>query len=89
MQGPITEPEMRRTIRVVAVLEYIGSPEARLSIEQQVAPNILFTYVSDVTDTSTQLIRVELDFNPRWEAILTREENGYVGLDFAYKRRFK
>jgi translocation and assembly module TamB len=66
-----------------------GSPEARLSIEQQVAPNILFTYVSDVTDTSTQLIRVELDFNPRWGAILTREENGYVGLDFAYKRRFK
>ncbi|HWE49087.1 MAG TPA: translocation/assembly module TamB domain-containing protein [Bryobacteraceae bacterium] len=66
-----------------------GSPEARLSIEQQVAPNILFTYVSDLTDTSTQLIRVELDFNPRWGAILTREENGYVGLDFAYKRRFK
>ncbi len=68
---------------------FTGNTGARLSIEQQVAPNILFTYVSDVTDTSTQLIRVELSFNPRWGAILTREENGYVGLDFAYKRRFK
>ena len=66
-----------------------GSPETRLSIEQQVAPNILFTYDASVADTSTQLIRVELDFNPRWAAILTREENGYVALDFAYKRRFK
>jgi translocation and assembly module TamB len=66
-----------------------GSPETRLSIEQQVAPNILFTYDASVADASTQLIRVELDFNPRWAAILTREENGYVALDFAYKRRFK
>ena len=66
-----------------------GSAETRLSIEQQVAPNILFTYDSDVADASTQLIRVELDFSPRWEAILTREENGYVDLIFAYRRRFK
>ena len=66
-----------------------GNPETRLSIEQQVTPNILFTYDSDVADASTQLIRVELDFSPRWGAILTREQNGYVALDFAYKRRFK
>jgi translocation and assembly module TamB len=66
-----------------------GSPEARLTIEQQITPNILFTYVSDVANTSTQLIRVEWDFNRRWGAILTREENGFVGLDFAFKKRFK
>ena len=66
-----------------------GSPETRLSIEQQVAPNILFTYDSDVADASTQLIKVELDLNSSWAAILTREENGYVDLVFAYRRRFK
>jgi hypothetical protein len=54
-----------------------------------VTQQILFTYVSDVANTSTQLIRVEWDFNRRWAAILTREENGYVGLDFAWKKRFK
>ena len=66
-----------------------GTPDARLTYEQQITPNILFTYVSDVTNTSTQLIRVEYDFNKTWGAILTKEENGYVGLDFAYKKRFK
>jgi translocation and assembly module TamB len=66
-----------------------GSPEARLTIEQQITPELLFTYISDVSSTSTQLIRVEWDFNRRWSAILTREENGYVGVDFAFKKRFK
>jgi translocation and assembly module TamB len=66
-----------------------GSPEARLTIEQQITPELLFTYITDVSSTSTQLIRVEWNFNRRWSAILTREENGYVGLDFAFKKRFK
>ena len=66
-----------------------GSPEARLTIEQQVSPDLLFTYISDVSSTSTQLFQVEWDFNRRWAAILTREENGYVGVDFAFKKRFK
>jgi translocation and assembly module TamB len=66
-----------------------GSPEARLTIEQQVTPDLLFTYVSDVSSTSTQLIRVEWDFNRRWSAILTRTENGYLDMDFAFKKQFK
>jgi translocation and assembly module TamB len=66
-----------------------GSPEARLTIEQQVSPDLLFTYISDVSSTSTQLFQVEWDFSRRWAAILTREENGYVGVDFAFKKRFK
>jgi translocation and assembly module TamB len=66
-----------------------GSPQARLTIEQQVTPEILFTYITDVSSTSTQLIRVEWAFNKAWSAILIREENGYVGLDFNYKKRFK
>jgi len=60
-----------------------------LTIEQQVSPDILFTYIDDVSSTSTQLIRVEWDFNRKWAAIVTREENGYVGVVFAYKKRFK
>lgn len=66
-----------------------GSPESRLTIEQQVSPDILFTYITDVSNTSTQLIRVEWAFNRNWSAIVTREENGYVGLDFQYRKRFK
>ena len=66
-----------------------GTPGARLTVEQQVTPDLLFTYITDVSDTSQQLIRAEWAFNPRWSAILAREENGYVGVDFQYKIRFK
>ena len=66
-----------------------GSPQARLTIEQQVTPEILFTYITDVSSTSAQLFRVEWAFNKNWSAILTRQESGYVGVDFAYKKRFK
>lgn len=66
-----------------------GSPEARLTVEQEVTPSLLFTYVSDVSNTSTQLIRVEWSFSRTWSTILTRDENGYVFLDFAYRKRFK
>lgn len=66
-----------------------GIPEARLTVEQQVSPEILFTYITDVSSTSTQLIRVEWDFSRKWAAIVTRDENGYVGVDFAFRKRFK
>jgi len=66
-----------------------GNPGARLTVEQQITPDILFTYVTDVSNTSEQQIRAEWDFNPKWSAILEREENGYVGVDFQYKIRLK
>jgi len=66
-----------------------GSPEARLTLEQQITPDLLFTYVSDVSNTSTQLVKVQWSFNPRWSAVFTREENGYVDLDFAFRKSFK
>ncbi len=66
-----------------------GSPQARLTIEQQVTPEILFTYITDVSSTNAQLFRVEWTFSRSWSAILTRQESGYVGVDFAYKKRFK
>jgi translocation and assembly module TamB len=66
-----------------------GNPGARLTVEQQITPDILFTYLTDVSNTSEQLIRAEWSFSPKWSSILTREENGYVGVDFQYKIRFK
>ena len=66
-----------------------GSPAARLTIEQQVTPDILFTYITDVTRTNNQLVRVEWAINRQVSAILVREETGYIGMDFAWKKRFK
>jgi translocation and assembly module TamB len=66
-----------------------GSPGARLSIEQQVSPNIIFDYVINTNSTSSQLVRVEWAFSKHWSAVILREENSAFGIDFQYKKRFK
>ena len=66
-----------------------GSPGARLSIEQQVTPNIIFDYVINTNSTSSQLVRVEWAFSKQWSAVILREENSAFGIDFQYKKRLK
>ena len=57
-------------------------PQARVTLQQQVATNITFTYVTALNDPNTQVIRIEWAFNPRWSAIANRDENGIVSLNF-------
>ncbi len=66
-----------------------NNPEARLTIEQQVTPDITFTYITDVTSANPLVVQVEWAFSRRWSAVALRDENGLVGLNFVYKRRFK
>jgi translocation and assembly module TamB len=66
-----------------------STAQARLTVEQQVTPEITFTYITDVTSTNPLVIQVEWAFSRKWSAVLLREENGLLGLNFVYKRRFK
>jgi translocation and assembly module TamB len=66
-----------------------NNPQARLTIEQQVTPEITFTYITDVTSADPLVIQVEWAFSRNWSAVALRDENGLVGLNFVYKRRFK
>jgi len=66
-----------------------GSAGARLSVEQQITPNIIFDYVVNTNSTSSQLVRVEWAFSKQWSAVILREENSAFGIDFQYKKRFK
>jgi len=66
-----------------------NNPQARLTVEQQVTPEITFTYITDVTSTNPLVIQVEWAFSKAWSAVALRDENGLVGLNFVYKRRFK
>jgi translocation and assembly module TamB len=67
----------------------VNNPEARVTIEQQVTPDITFTYVTDVTSSNPLVVQVEWAFSRNWSAVAVREENGLAGLNFLYKRRFK
>jgi translocation and assembly module TamB len=64
-------------------------PQTRLTLQQQVAKNVTFTYISDVTQSNSQLISVEWDFSQEWSAVATRDFDGRFGVDFFYKRQFR
>jgi translocation and assembly module TamB len=64
-------------------------PQAHVTLQQQVAPNVLFTYVTDLSQPDSQVIRVEWAINRTWSAVASREVNGLVGVDVFYKRRFR
>jgi translocation and assembly module TamB len=65
------------------------NPQARLTLEQQVTPDITFTYITNVTSANPQVVSVEWSVSRKWSVVALREENGLFGLDFFYKRRFK
>jgi translocation and assembly module TamB len=66
-----------------------NNPQARLTLEQQVTRDITFTYITNVTTSNPQVVRVEWSFSQNWSAVALREENGMFGLDFYFKKRFK
>jgi translocation and assembly module TamB len=67
-------------------LEY--TPQARLTLEQQVTSDITFTYITDVTSSNPQIVSVEWAFSKKWSAVAQREENGMIGMDIFFKKRF-
>ena len=66
-----------------------GNPQAKVTLEQQITPDITFTYITDVANAQEQVIRVEWDFSPHWSAVALRDQNGEFGVNFLYKKRFK
>ncbi len=66
-----------------------ANPEARLTIEQQVSSNITFTYITNLTQTQEQIMRLEWNINRRWSVVALRDENGRFGVDFLYRKQFR
>jgi translocation and assembly module TamB len=66
-----------------------GTPTATVTLQQRVASNIMFTYVTGVSDANAQTIRVEWTFNPKWEAMAMRDQNGVVSVNLVYKRQVR
>jgi translocation and assembly module TamB len=66
-----------------------NNPQARFTVEQQITPDITFTYITVVNSSNPQVVRMEWDFSKQWSVVALREENGQFGMDFYYKRQFK
>lgn len=64
-------------------------PQARVTLQQQIATNLTFTYVTALDNPNTQIVRMELSLNPQWSAVANRDENGIFSLNFMYKKQFR
>ncbi len=65
-----------------------NTPQATLTLQQQITKDLTFTYISDVTQSNPQILRIEWAIDPRWSAIAQRDLQGQFDLDFFYKKRF-
>ena len=73
----------------VAVLNTQQNSIASVTIEQQVTPALVVTYITDVTTTQYQVIQMEYTINREFSVVALRDENGTFGLDVVRKTRFK
>ena len=66
-----------------------NTPETHVTIEQQISREITLTYVTNLTRTQQQIVRIEWNFHPNWSFFAIRDSNGVFGVDFVYRRRFR
>jgi translocation and assembly module TamB len=66
-----------------------NSPQARLTIEQQLSREIRITYITTLNRTQNQIVRFQWDISQDYSLIFVRDENGLFGTDFLFRKRFK
>ena len=62
-----------------------GQPGARVTLRQKITSNITFTYITDVSQTNGQILRVDWDLTPKLSAVGLRDFNGNVSVEMVYK----
>lgn len=61
-----------------------GQPSARVTLQERIFNNVTFTYITDVTQTNSEIVRVEWDLTPKFSAVGLRDFNGNVSIEFFY-----
>ena len=65
-----------------------SNPGTRVAMQKRITSDFLFTFATDVTTTQREIIQGEYQFNKRWSASVTRDENGGFAVDGKYHKRF-
>ena len=76
-------------IRIDPLVQGItNTPQARLTLEEQVSRDITVTYITNLAQTSEQIFRFEWALTPQYSVIAIRDDNGEFGIDIQYRKRF-
>ncbi len=80
MGQAIANPLASRVQRVFGLSEFkidptvagnSGQPSARVTLQQKIANNLIFTYITDVTQSNSEIIRIQWDLTPKLSAVGT------------------
>jgi translocation and assembly module TamB len=66
-----------------------GTPQARVTVEQQVSKDITITFVTNLNRSQQQVVRFEWNLSKEWSLIALRDENGAFGMDFQVRKQVK
>jgi len=64
-------------------------PQAQLTLQQQIANNLMFTYVTALDNPNATSIQMEMTLTPEWSALATRDQNGIFSVNLLYKRHIR
>jgi len=96
--GAVTAPVTQRlaklfgitNIRIDPLVQGItNTPQTRVTVEQQISPMVTITYITNLSQTSEQIFRLEWALSQRFSLVALRDDNGEFGIDFQYKKQFK
>lgn len=64
-----------------------GTPNARLTVEQEVSKNVTVTYITNLSQTAQQVVQVEVQLSPNLSLVGVRDQYGVLGFDFRIRQR--
>jgi hypothetical protein len=66
-----------------------STPQTTLTLQQQVARNVTFTYITQADNANAETIRAEITLNPQWSAAAMRDQNGIFSINLFFRRQFR
>jgi translocation and assembly module TamB len=66
-----------------------GTPQARVTVEQQVSKDVTVMFVTNLNRSQQQVVRFEWNVSKEWSLIALRDENGSFGVDFQVRKQVK
>lgn len=67
----------------------LGNSTTRITVEEQVGPNVTLTYATNVDTTAQQLIQAEIAVNRHVSLLVARDESGVFSMVVRAVRRYK
>ena len=71
------------------LVEGQSDPTARVTLGQQITPDILVTYSTVLGSSQTQIVTIEYRWRRNMRVVGSREEDGSYGIDVRFDHRIR